>query len=109
MAGKEDTQIGIGKTDGFRYIGIRPPLSAKEIDILGEEGLDISSVELVRKAPMHSLIDLGEVFAYPSQEFPHESARAIADVLGRLRRHSVKISPKEVDISYGHSELIFES
>lgn len=104
---KETTYIGIGKTDGFRYIAIHPPVTLAEAGVLKEDGLveDIASVEQVRGGIEHTLLGV-DSFAYRSDQ-PADIGKKLADIRG----HSLRLQTGvEVQISEGkNTEVIFDA
>lgn len=97
---KEITQVAIGWTDGYRFVGIKRPLSPDEIKQLAVEGLvQDDHVEQIDLAPSCSLIHAGgSLLSGPIEATrkTQETGRNIARSLGRMRNEKVLFSPDPV-------------
>lgn len=98
MAHENETTIGLGKTDGFRYIGIRPPLLQRELAQLEEASLiNQGQVTKITETVPCTLIQFGEndFQGQDSDVAVTEKAHRIAPILERLMG-KVNIEPKIV-------------
>lgn len=102
---RDTTYIGIGKTEGFRYVAIHPPLSLSEAGALREERLvdDVISLNQVRDGLEHTLLG-----------FDRDESRVDVGKIGRkvaeLRGHHLRIiTSVEVPIDDSNSGVIFDS
>lgn len=61
MASEHETTIGIGKTDGFRYVAVKPPLNSSEwLDLIRRGVVKRGQFEAVDIPPACTMIQLGE-------------------------------------------------
>lgn len=100
---RETTHIAIGATDGYRYIGVMPPLTEEEINQLRDDGVLKGQVEQIELGPPCSLIRSGGDYCTTPRghtEGTVRTAGVMAAFLGGLRpNHHVQFNPKPVQLS----------
>lgn len=100
----EMTRIGIGETDGYRYVAIEPPLTDEEIAVL-DQGTDemttIRSYTIEGTVNTTQLVVSGDFDALP----PHERTRkaqkvadGLAQALHTLRGHWIVVNLQPVEL-----------
>lgn len=111
MGRENGTQIGIGKTDGYRYVAVKPPLTDDEKDALVELGLvdHIGQFEEVSRKPLCTNIRLGaeDIGSYYLDEAGTILANGVANLLSELRSGNVDVNEEIVHLGYGSQTSAF--
>lgn len=100
------SEIRIGATDGYRYIGIKPPLTDEEITQLRDDGVLKGSVEQVELEPACTLLRTAGDFSTPNghTETTARTAVQIAIFLGHLRSEAdVQVFSQPIHMSGSQS------
>lgn len=98
---KSETLVAVAATDGFRYVGVEPPLTDSEISAIRADGVIEAgfSVQQIRTLePACTMITVSGVrdpFRNPDArtEYAHSVAEGIASVLSRSRDCQVRHDP----------------
>lgn len=96
------TEIRIGATDGYRYIGIKPPLTDDEIAELKEVDVLKGGIQQVELEPACTLVSTSGDFTTPKghTEGTVRRAEQIAIFLGHLRSEAnIKVFSDPVQMS----------
>jgi hypothetical protein len=108
----ESTRIGIGATDGYRYIGIEPPLGKEELAMFRaisdlESDRDISIERVDDQQPNATLIKVSGDFDGLHPELRTEKAKvlakSVAHLLEFMRKTSVSTNLDVIDLQGHHS------
>lgn len=104
------SRVGIGMTDGYRYVGIEPPLSAMEIIDLKQAGLLDESWTITHIDDMLPRATLLTVSGDFDNDHPdtrtaiaQKVAADIARRLGYLRDHGMSLNTTPVELWGYHS------
>jgi len=102
------TRVAVGATDGYRYVGIQPPLTDNEARILGIELNPYNQITAVGKEATLLTVN-GDAFqGGPRGRDQHalEVAKSIADTLKNLRSEQVMLWATPVQLR-GHNSTPF--
>lgn len=101
----QGTRIAVGMTDGYRYIGIKPPLTEAEGRVMEIELNEYNQITTPGPATTLLMVS-GESFSYGSTlrtEHAFKVAQDIATTLRGLRSEPVNVLPEPVGLRGYHS------
>lgn len=99
-----ESTVAIGATDGYRYIGVKPPLTEVEIDVMVDAGVvaSVNSIEQIDSPSPACTV----VRCAGGTEYAQDRAQQITDLLRMSREGRVRYLPNPVDI-VGHKSSPF--